>query len=53
MWINQSFNLKIAVEDTEYLVPLTYEEAFAYGIPKEFEVRELNEILEEIRTRKF
>ena len=53
MWINQPFNSKMAPEDTEYLAPLTYEEAFTSGIPKEFEVRELNEILEEIRTRKF
>ena len=53
MWINQSFTSKMALEDTEYLAPLTYEDAFASGIPKEFEIRELNEILEEIRTRKF
>lgn len=53
MWLDHSFDSRISLEDTEYLAPLTYENAFASGIPEEFEVRELNEILEEIRTRKF
>lgn len=53
MWLDHSFDSRMVLEDTEYLAPLTYENAFASGIPEEFEVRELKKILEEIRTRKF
>lgn len=53
MWVNKSFDSKMTLEDTAYLAPLTYEDAFASGIPDYFEVRGLNEILLEIRARKF
>jgi len=32
---------------------LTYETAFASGIPNEFRVKELSEIISEIQNRKF
>jgi hypothetical protein len=43
----------MALEETENLTSLTYEDVFSSGIPRELEVRELDEILAEIRARKF
>ena len=53
MWIKPHSNLKMSLEDTKYLESLTYENTFASGIPKEFEVRNLAEILDELRARKY
>jgi hypothetical protein len=53
IWINSEFESKMTLEDTEYSTSLVYEDVFSSGIPREFEVRELGEILDEIGARKF
>jgi hypothetical protein len=42
----------MALEETENLMSLTYEDVFSSGIPNEFGVQELSVILDEIRSRR-
>ena len=52
IWINDTFESKMALEETENVMSLTFEDVFSSGIPNEFGVRELGEILDEIRSRR-
>ncbi len=49
MWRNKSFGTKMQMAMTNKYASLTYETAFASGIPNEFNVKDLNEILVELR----
>jgi hypothetical protein len=53
MWRSHLFGAKIQLAPTDKLASLTYESAFASGIPNEFRVKELSEIIIEIKDRKF
>ena len=53
MWVNEQSNSKMHLENTGHLSSLTYDEAFRSGIPEQFGVRDLNDILVEIRKRIF
>ena len=51
MWRNELFGTKFVTALTDKFASLTYETAFASGIPKEFNVKDLNEIIVEIQNR--
>lgn len=51
MWRSHSFGAKMQLAPTDKLASLTYETAFASGIPNEFRVKELSEIVAEIQNR--
>ena len=53
MWANEPIDSKMKLESVEHLSSLTYDEAFKFGIPEQFGVRELSDVLEEIRKRSF
>ena len=53
MWMSSDgFGKIMQIAPTEKLASLTYETAFASGIPNEFRVKELSEIISEIQNRK-
>ena len=52
MWRNHFSGAKMQLAPTDKLASLTYETAFASGIPNEFKVKELSEIISEIQNRK-
>jgi len=47
------FGSKMRLAPTDKLASLTYESAFASGIPNEFRVKELSDIIAELQVRKF
>ncbi len=53
MWANKKFDSKMNLESAEQVSSLTYDESFKFGIPEQFGVRELSDVLEEIRKRSF
>ncbi len=53
MWRIKSLDTKMQISNENKFASLTYETAFASGIPNEFRVKELSEIIAEIRNRKF
>lgn len=53
MWRNGLFGTEMQSAPTDKLASLTYETAFAQGIPKEFGVQDLSYIVAEIQNRKF
>jgi hypothetical protein len=53
MWRSDLFGSKMRLAPTDKLASLTYESAFASGIPNEFRVKELSDIIAELQVRKF
>jgi hypothetical protein len=53
MWRSHLFGAKMQFAPTDKIASLAYETAFASGIPNEFRVKELSEIIIEIKDRKF
>ena len=54
MWMgSDGFGEMMQLAPTDKLASLTYESAFASGIPNEFRVKELSKIIAEIQDRKF
>ena len=53
MWASEQLGSKMNLESAEQLSSLTYDESFKFGIPEQFGVRELSDVLAEIRKRSF
>jgi hypothetical protein len=53
MWVNEQLNSNMILESAEHLSALTYDEAFQFGIPKQFDVRDFGDVLVEIKNRRF